>query len=292
MSTEDCPITYENPPIVEVAISTQFEPPRGLTQAHLGAYWAHCRHEFPKVQATQVLPATTEEFGSRRAWLPPSIRLALTDEPDSRIQMTSADSVWMLQVQSNRIVVNWRRTSEDPTSYPRFIGTWQRFKEAWEQWILFLSSVDLPAPQPTHWEIVYVNRVGRGSLWNTPTDWPAVLPGLWGHGFATIPETVLAGIHGQWVWESRDPPARLFIEPKPGRGPSPKLEDFLFFNLTARGKINISPALPSSDDSPLHTIEEGIKWGKRLIVDAFDRIISPEAKLEWKRRDYDNHLDY
>jgi uncharacterized protein (TIGR04255 family) len=283
MSTEDCPITYENPPIVEVAISTQFEPPRGLTQAHLGAYWADCRRDYPQVHATQVLPATTEEFGGRRTWLPPSLRLALTDEPDSRIQMTSEDSTWMLQVQSNRIVVNWRRKADLSDPYPRFTGTWQRFENAWEHWCRFLATAKIPAPQPTHWEIVYVNRIGKGTLWNKPTDWPSVLPGLWGHGFADIPGTTLMGLHGQWVWETTNPPTRLFIEPKPGRGPAPRSDDFLFLNITARGKIDLSPSGESSDDSCLLGIENGIKAGRRLIVNAFDQIISQKAKAEWKR---------
>jgi len=55
-------ITYSRAPLVEVANSVQFETPRWLTQAHLGAYWASQREQFPTVHSTQGLPAINEEF--------------------------------------------------------------------------------------------------------------------------------------------------------------------------------------------------------------------------------------
>src|SRR5690606_90804 len=32
-------ISYDAPPLVEVAMSVQFDPPKGLNLAHLGAFW-------------------------------------------------------------------------------------------------------------------------------------------------------------------------------------------------------------------------------------------------------------
>ena len=117
-----------------MAISVQFETPRRLTQAHLGVYWASQREQFPTVHSTQGLPAINEEFAGGRSLLSPSLRLALAEEPDTRVQMTSADKAWVQQVQADRLVVNWRRgeglPGESP-QYPRFGGTLERFLEAW-----------------------------------------------------------------------------------------------------------------------------------------------------------------
>lgn len=116
-----------------MANSVQFETPRRLTQAHLGAYWASQREQFPTVHSTQGLAAINEEFAGRRSWLPPSLRLALAEEPDTRAQMTSADKAWVQQVQANRLGVNSRRDEGlpgAPPHYPRFGGTLERFLEA------------------------------------------------------------------------------------------------------------------------------------------------------------------
>lgn len=288
-------ITYDRPPLIEVAMSVQFEPPQGLTQAHLGGYWMSQRDAFPVVHSAQGIPASAEEFGGRRSWLPPALRLALTEEPDARVQMASADSQWMQQVQANRLVVNWRQPPSktlEAAAYPRFSGTWGRFADAWKSWSEFLIRLAITPPKPTLWELVYVNRIARGTLWQSPADWPSVFPGLWGQGFAEVPGAILGGVHGQWVWETDEPPARLFIEPKPGRGPAPGHQEYLFVSLTARGKVGLLQNTPVPDDHGGGAIEGGIRHGHGLIVTAFDRIASPAAKKEWKRHDDSHDCDH
>jgi hypothetical protein len=88
-------------------MSVQFDPPYGLTQAHLGAFWQSRRTDFPRVRTIQPIAATNEEFGGPGQWLPASWQFALTNEPECRLQMTSADDQWMWQLQRNRLVVNW-----------------------------------------------------------------------------------------------------------------------------------------------------------------------------------------
>ena len=120
-------ITYDTPPLVEVAMSLQFDPPKGVNQAHLGAFWATQRNLLPIVRAVQPIVSPNEDFGNRRGqWLPPSLQLALTNEPDCRLQMISSDEQWMCQVQRDRLVINWRKRSEQ---YPRFSSTWSRFRK-------------------------------------------------------------------------------------------------------------------------------------------------------------------
>jgi len=278
-------ITYSRAPLVEVAISVQFDKPKRLTQAHLGAYWATQRDQFPVVHSTNGLPAISEEFAGGRSGIPPSLRLALAEEPDTRVQMTSEDLAWMQQVQANRIVVNWRRRDDQADGYPRFTRTLERFLECWHAWNSFLRGVGLATATAAVWEVVYVNRIPSGELWQTAADWPRVFPGLWAGPFRGVEGAKLAGLQGQWVWEKQDPPARLYVESKPGRGPAPGFRDLLFMTVTARGRL----ALPAKEVAG-HTdsnagIERGLRWGHDLIVGAFDGLASEEAKRVWGRHD-------
>src|SRR5690606_26028906 len=136
-------------------------------------------------------------------------------EPECRLQMVSEDDQWLCQVQRDRLVVNWRKRTD---SYPRFGATWQRMQQAWRDWLEFLKAESLPFPTPRLWEITYVNRIPQGPLWKTPEDWATVFPGLWG-SFSPVEGSRLRGFQGQWVWESDDPCARLYVEAKPGRFP-------------------------------------------------------------------------
>ena len=90
-------------------MSVQFDPPSALTVAHLGQFWATQKNIFPNVKAIQPIISTSEDFGNEGQWLPPSLRLAFSDEPQCRLQMTSADDQWMCQIQPDRLVVNWRK---------------------------------------------------------------------------------------------------------------------------------------------------------------------------------------
>ncbi len=142
-------MTYDAPPLVEVAMSAQFDPPKGLNQAHLGAFWVTQKASLPHVRAVQPISTANEVFGDQGQWLPPSLQLELTNEPDCRLQMTSSDEQWMCQVQRNRVVVNWRKRSEQ---YPRFSTTWCRFQAAWQAWETFLADLEFDSLKPRLWE--------------------------------------------------------------------------------------------------------------------------------------------
>jgi hypothetical protein len=278
-------LTYSRAPLVEVALSVQFDTPARLTQAHLGAYWASQKERFPVVHSAQGLPAMNEEFAGGRSWLPPALRLALSEEPDTRVQMTSGDQAWVQQVQANRLVVNWRKRDQPFADYPRFEGALQQFKKSWGDWSRFLVSVGVSAPRPVVWEAVYVNRIPRGGLWETPADWQKIFPGLWAAPFGSVAGALLIGLQGQWVWETTEPAARLYVEPKPGRGPGPEFQDLLFVTFTARGRLALPQKTAVSEHDDLDAIERGIRWGHGLIVDAFDSLNSAEAKTAWGRHD-------
>lgn len=92
----------ENPPIEEVVCGFVLEP-TDLTLLDIGVYWESRRAEFPTHTVKQaIFDGNSIHFsiaGSGRAWL------------------VSADDTILLQIQPDRLYVNWRRRNAE---YPRF----------------------------------------------------------------------------------------------------------------------------------------------------------------------------
>lgn len=274
----DTSVNYEAPPVVEVAMSVQFDPAPRFTIAHLGVFWFSLKEKFPNLKTAQPIVATNEDFGGSGQWIPPSLQLALTNEPQCRLQMSSSDDQWMCQIQFDRIVVNWRKRQQE---YPRFGATLNRFLELWGSLQKFFVDYKQEEVTPTYWELTYVNRIPSGSLWSTPADWPLVFPGLWGERFGCPNGLNLRGLRGQWVWDVDHEAARLYVDPSPAR--PDKGEDLLMLNLTARGIAAERENVKEAADH-IEAITDKMHLGHNLIVLMFDAISSPKAKQHWKRK--------
>ena len=55
--------SYENPPVVEVALSVQFEGPQTLRTPELGLFWQGLRDRFPKLEEHPPLDSVIGQFG-------------------------------------------------------------------------------------------------------------------------------------------------------------------------------------------------------------------------------------
>ena len=277
--------SYGRPPVVEVAISARFSTDSTINPGHLGAFWSTVKDRFPTVASTQPIASRKDEAAAR--WTPPSIQFALTNRPDCRLQMTQADDdAWMWQVQSDRLVVNWRRRPD--SEYPRYSRTLEEFRQAWQSWTGFLDEIGIEGPVPLSWEITYVNEIpaGPNELWTSPSEWPTILPGLFGGPFQAEAGLALAGLHGEWVWDYAEPQARLVVNPAPATRNDQHL---LMLTLTARGPVDqADPAEDSitSSSESLSAYEKGLNLGHRLIVNTFDTLGSENAKQHWERHDH------
>ncbi len=272
-------INYGAPPVVEVAVSVQFEPPQGFNVGHLGAFWASQKGNFPSVVAAPPISAPLEDFSTDGQWLPPALRLAFINEPPCRLQMTSGDGQWMRQIQPDRLVVNWRKKA---AVYPRFDAALDQFLDAWRALQHFFAGEHMTAPAPRLWEVAYVNRIPKGELWEFPSDWPTVFPGLWGGTFVAAEVLTLRGLQGQWVWDFPAEHARLYVEPSPARSAEDSGMELLMLNLTARGPIRLNGDMHRTAGCE-QPIQAGMELGHDLIVFTFDAIASDRAKEHWQR---------
>src|SRR5205814_2204728 len=126
---------------------------------HFGLFWAAIRDQFPNLQPhtplPQVAPPRLVDAGAGE---PMVIQLT----PNFRYWFIDAEDVELIQVQSDRVVRNWRHR-EGGAEYPRYRALRQRFEETWLAYTAFLAQEGLGTPSVAECEIGYVNRVATGS---------------------------------------------------------------------------------------------------------------------------------
>lgn len=106
---------YERPPVTEVALAIYFGSPLGLNSAHLGQLWKRWRERYPRTEDHPVLPPVPQEAFSSPG--PVAFRFAV-NTPGPRVWFCSAVGDRLLQVQFDRLVVNWRRVDSSAASTP------------------------------------------------------------------------------------------------------------------------------------------------------------------------------
>ena len=99
------------PPIFEVVCGIGFKKLRGIDSYSVGQYWESRKREFPQRESKPP-------FFRNPGVFPQSM---VVDIPQSNTWMISTDQSRVLQVQDDRLHLNWRRLSpEDSKPYPRF----------------------------------------------------------------------------------------------------------------------------------------------------------------------------
>lgn len=143
-------ITFDDPPLNEVALGRTFLPRPDFLVPHFGAFWQLVRNEFPDVAHAPPI------FG------PNDPQPDFSDVILPRVWLMSADSTALLQLQQNRFHYNWRKTSEKP-EYVRFGVIQQRCLHFWELFEEFVRDVTKQPLVPIQSELTYVNIVDINS---------------------------------------------------------------------------------------------------------------------------------
>ncbi len=258
---------------METAVGLQFQLIDGLKNAHLAIFWEGMRKEFPKVTDAQLLPEQIEPFGgdALRTRGVPGFRIAAAGGA-ARLQMASEDDQAMVQVQNGRIISNWRRGGG--SEYPRWGTVLTRFKESLQKFRDMLATEKLGTVSPRQWEVVYVNHLLKGRDWDTPADWPDLLPGLAAnhHGYsAGALESIGCGIHIVMPENRGRVHAELFHGfDSPGQAS----RELLSLQITARGGVR-----EPTDEQAYN----GLKLGHEAIVLTFCELTGAEAQKKWER---------
>jgi uncharacterized protein (TIGR04255 family) len=267
---QDLP-SYKNPPVVETALSVQFQPIEGFKNAHLGLFWSQLQKQYPKVEDAEPIASQIELFGDQMERRPrlPHFQIGKS-EAAARLRMRSDNDHAMVQIQNDRLVYNWRKMKEG--EYPRWPKVLPQFMSALEELRTFLAAQGLDEFEPNQWEVTYVNHLPKGRNWDTPADWSALVPGLVGSP-GLVPVVTPESLECKWKFLLPESSGRLHVDLFNGyTGPNPDSQEILVLQLTARGGI---------DPDIGRDVTDGLKIGHAAIVNTFHTLTGSKAHDRW-----------
>jgi uncharacterized protein (TIGR04255 family) len=175
-------IHFEHAPLDEVVCGVRFGGVE-WSDIHFGLFYAELNGRYPQTQRRPPLPPFV--FDQIHA---SEVQVTWTTEPDlPLLWYESATSPFLLQVQKDAFLVNWRRQSGRFT-YPHFRtrqggprGVWDHFLAEWELFRAFCETHKIGTPQVLACHLAYINHMVQGETWDKPIDlsnWFRFLAGL------------------------------------------------------------------------------------------------------------------
>ena len=258
---------FRRPPLVEVALSLQFEPLARLTTAHIGLLWQKYRGQLPLIKEHPPLDPVLEDFGPPR---PPQVEIAFANKPPMpRVWFLSEANTELIQIQNDRFIHNWRKAGKD-TQYPRYEQVRDRFLKEVEVFAQFLDEERLGELSINQCEITYVNHIDYGPAAVDPSEVFANWTSLRASAFLPRPEDMLL----RWRFRMPDQTGRLHVMAQPAWDSNGRR--IWTMNLMARGR----------------PIEEGLEGafgffdvGREWIVRGFTDLTSDSMHRHWERLD-------
>lgn len=255
---------YERPPVDEVSVGLQYIPIVG-SESQTGRYWESIRDAYPNSQSVPRIELPVEQLQS--APMPPMIMVSPSTA--GRTWLISEDDSLLVQVQSDRFILNWRRRR---VAYPRFEKIHEEFWRTFDSYRATLTAASLPTPVLQQTEVAYIN-------WITDDAAPAFLRAAkssTAHVEGVDPEPELF----QWAVsylarENGRPFARLYANCVPALRLMPNMERGIQFSLTVR-----VPQPPSATDDDVRDV---LRRSSHIIVRAFTDLTTDESQRKWGR---------
>ncbi len=261
---------FELPPIHEVAIGVQFEALQRFRAGHLGLFWSRIRGRYPLIEDQMPLAAVVEQptISPQAAQF---TQLFMTALPVPRCWFIDQTGNYLIQLQKDRFLRNWRKITGEET-YPGYPALVQQFKDEWSGFKQFVEDENLGLLNLNQCELTYTNNLestGTATPGDVARDILHFCPGK-PQGFLPHPE-YLSGQSRYMLPEGR---GRLYVEVNPAfRATDMKL--LVTLGLTARG----APA-SRADESVFEWFDLAHEW----IVRAFDEMTDPAMHRIWKKK--------
>ena len=268
---------FSRPPVVEVALSVQFEPLESLRTPQIGLLWQEFKNQFPKVEEHGPLNSVVERFGLRGS-KQPNIQLEMMQSPPMpRCWFLNADGTELIQVQKDRFAHNWRKAGEGDL-YPRYEHVRDRFCQELETFRRFLTDNQIGELSANQCEVTYVNQIISGEPWERHGQLGEVLTVLkaqYSDSFLSEPEDAEVAIRYVICDDQGERLGRLHVTAKPAFRSSDDQPIFVL-TLTARGK-------PEGDN--IQGIQRFLDRGREWVVRGFVSITEPHMHQVWSRQD-------
>lgn len=258
---------FEAPPLVEVSLGVQFHALPALRPIELGALRDAWRAEYPLVQELPPLPPQIESETPGIPALQFSLGL-----PQARLWFLTTAQSQLVQVQSDRFIVNWRQTPDD-AEYPRYATVREAFQQRLDDLIAFLDDRQFGSIKVTQVEATYINAIDPppgqtrlGDLTRVFRHWHP----LDAHHLAG-PDQARAAFAFSVPSLGR-PPVRMYVSADPAVRPDGRPAHFL--TMTVRGA-----PVESDRDAALRFLDEAHDH----LVHSFAELTPESMHAEWRR---------
>jgi len=274
--------SFDSPPVVEVALSVQFEPLERLTTPEVARYWSRMQALYPHWEERAPIATAFEWFGGLRAPRV-SIQVGPVDMTDLGVEVPhfgralflNEPRTELVQVQRDRFVRNWRKCGNGG-AYPRYPAIRAGFRNSLLDFMEFLTERDLGTLVANQCEVTYVNHILPEHGWNDLSEVARVCS-TWSSPTAVegqVPEAVEFVSHSR-INDSRGAPlGRLHTDLRP-RYSRTDGTPLLALTLTARGR-------------PLGLGVDGVvAWmdlGREHVVLGFEAVTTPSMHSIWGKR--------
>ena len=262
---------YDLPPVIEVVCGLQFEALKGFDATTFGLLWQRFRSEYPTREQQPPLAPVIERLGEAASREP---RVEFSDVPPlPRMFFVHDRPCWLVQVQPDRFLHNWRKQQETDV-YPHFPEVYKRFWSAWERFLEFCQEEKMGTPQVNQVEVRYINHIVQGEGWEGLGTIGCVFPDIvWRaqRSFLPPPESLAWKAH----FTMPEGAGRLHASVRHALRRR-DMQPVLLCELTARG-------LPSrlDDDAIRDWFHLGREWIVRGFADLTDECVQGDI---WKRK--------
>ena len=266
---------FSKPPVVEVALSVQFEVPI-LAGPLLWRRWSQIEGQFPHVQEVPPVLPVIERFDEPSRAGGPHVELRVSSAPlPARLWMMTSSKTELVQLQPDRFGYNWRKLSPKD-DYPSYAAIRDKFAMQWTDFERFVGSNDLEPLAPVQCEVTYVNHIKGEGIWKYHGEVEKVIPSVTPRlteGFLPAPESVRHSSNYVIPGSDGRPVGRLHVGIDPIYLPE-ETEPTIKMQLTGR---------TAPQDSNLKGILETLDLGHEWIVRAFATLTSSEMHDVWRR---------
>jgi len=197
--------------------------------------------------------------------------------PLSRYWFLNDSGDQLIQLQHDRFLHNWRKRGPED-SYPRYESIRESFERELEQFKSFLAKEGLPQPEPNQCEVMYVNHIVPGEVWQRHGQLDRVLTVIsrkFTDGFLEEPEDSRLKTRFLMRDDEGTPLGRLYVSAKAGFQVSSG-QPIIVLELAARGQPHgegVEGVIPFLD------------MAREWIVRGFASITTPEMHEIWGRTD-------
>jgi uncharacterized protein (TIGR04255 family) len=244
---------------------------QGWGVPHFGLFWNEIRPEYPLFEVKSPLRTVSRTGGAAS---PAHVEFQLVDIPDLRCWFIDESKSRLLQLQDDRLIINWRKVRRDDTlRYPKYSANRASFEREWSRYREFLRREGLGDPPVTGCEVSYINHIEKGGCWKSFNDLHKVFtrwaPPSYEAGLPN-PDAVSVSIGYEMPKENLRLDMEIVTAIRHG-----DFKEVIQFTLTARG-------VPDSG-----TTEDVLNWLDRahdVVAKAFKELTTEQVRDTWRER--------